>query len=180
MLVDSNLEASKSNRDLTRQITYHVHRTRAGKYVADLQILYRNDGAVTAVNPGYHGFVRIYAPQGARLTTSSAMRGDLGPATDGPFRVFGTYIDVPPAGGEKIVSVEYTLPSGDVAPGGTYHLTWERQSGTPNDDLTAELGSHTIEADSGQRVLRAQRDLAGNPVMNFLRRRRIVRWLTGT
>lgn len=172
-LVDSNLEGSKSNRDLVRHVTYKVRRD-GDDYFARLDVRYRNEGAATVVNPGYHGFLRVYAPRSAVLTDRSPIQGDLGPAQDGPFATFGTYVDVPPNGGERMVSFEYRLDGDDVAPDGKYHLTWLRQAGTLDDELVAVLGTSSVTADPAQRRLEVEHDFGGHPIMEFLRGRRFI------
>ena len=143
LFAESNMTASKANRDLVRDIRYGVKST-DGHLVATLDIHYRNKGVESEVNPYYNGLIRVYVPKGSELTDGSM--GFTQDATDGPYTEISAQVYVP-AEGEQRVTFTYSLPPG-VDDGG-YHLTWIRQPGTPADTLTATIGSHTFDAGSG-------------------------------
>ncbi|MCU1459958.1 MAG: hypothetical protein JWO37_33 [Acidimicrobiales bacterium] len=141
MLVDSNLTSSKANRELTRDVTYEMKRDDRGRLVGKVEVIYRNSGAASTINPYYNGYLRIYVPGGARLIGVQSGVRDEGMASDGPYRVFGLDAFVLP-GSTKSYVVNYELPS-SVAPGSAYHLQWRRQPGTSSDVLTAHIRGRT-------------------------------------
>ncbi|MGH9282135.1 MAG: DUF4012 domain-containing protein, partial [Acidimicrobiales bacterium] len=178
LLVDTNRSASKANKELTRQVSYRVRRTGDGDYGGSLEIMYRNAGEATAVNPWYYGYLRVYVPSGARLVAGTSTGvSDAGPAEDGPYRVFVAEVFVKPLGAETI-RIEYQLPR-RVAAGGRYRLTWARQPGTPRDRLTVLAGGQHWTMEQGSRQLDVSTDLRGHPVAEFLRSRGVVRAVFG-
>jgi hypothetical protein len=152
-------------------MTYKVRRD-GDQLLAHLTVRVRDDAPLSATNQRYHGFLRVYAPKGAQLTPTSEVKGDLGDAPDGPYSVFGTYIDVEPQA-ETTVSFDYELPP-TVTPD-NYQLTWIRQAGTPNDHLTAALGHTSFTGIPTERTLRVQHNLGRNPIIKFLRGRAVLR-----
>jgi hypothetical protein len=174
MIVDTNMTASKANADLTRSATYRVRRDGRGRLLASLTIEYRNDGRPSEINPYYNGYVRVYAPLGARLLNpDDPMPRDEGRAPDGPYRVFSRDVVVRPRG-EATVTFDYFLPD-SVAPGGHYRLDWPRQVGTEKDAHFAVAGTSAAQAEGTDGALSLEATLRRNRVAEFLRTRRLVR-----
>lgn len=160
MLVDANLLASKANAGLVKQADYRVRRRADGQLVARLTVTVHNEGGPTRTNPLYLGYLRVYAPRGARLVESSAgtVRAE-GPAADGPFEVFAQALAVP-ARDRQVLRFDYVLPPSVARPGG-YRLTWVRQVGTAGDRLHASMGAARADMAPGQRILRLEASSRG-------------------
>ena len=175
-IVDANFSPGKANADLYRYATYTVRRTTDGALRGHLEIVVRNDGDRSAVNPYYASYLRVYAPLGAKLLDESGGQIDQGRAVDGPYQVFGRYVHVLPHE-ETTVVFEYELPP-SVARGG-YHLRWDRQPGTERDALTAVVNGRRHTADAAHRTVNLSGDYRGNRVVDFLRSRWLVRRVLG-
>jgi hypothetical protein len=176
MLVDANLTGSKANLGLKKDVTYQVQRRRDGKVAARLEVVVTNsEPEDPSLNPYYNGYLRVYVPAGARLLGHRTGQGDGGPAPDGPYRVFAQLLDVAPDASQR-VRFDYLLPA-VVAPGGDYRLTWVRQTGTPQDSLTAVVAGRTVEVETVSRAAEVERSLRGNRVADWLRQRWVVRKL---
>ncbi|HEY1737202.1 MAG TPA: DUF4012 domain-containing protein, partial [Acidimicrobiia bacterium] len=173
---EANVTGSKSNQDLVRNVNYEVHHRR-GEYHAQLTIVYHDNGPNnTYLNPYYNGYVRIYVPESAQLDAAhSGDFNDVGIAPDGPYRVFAGYVLVHP-GGQTTVRLDWDLPA-SIAPGGHYHLTWMRQTGTEADDVTATVGDHSVTLPADQRVMHLSFDEGSNPVARWLHDRWVFRKL---
>lgn len=177
MLVDANLTASKANAALFKDVTYRVARARSGELRARLDVTVRNEGELTDINPYYNGYLRVYVPLESRLLERRSGQGDAGRARDGPYTVFTQILDVQPRG-EQRMRFDYVLPE-RVAPDGHYRLTWVRQAGTPRDHLSAVVGGSAWKMAPGERSVRIERDLSGHGIVEWLRRRWVVRQLLG-
>ena len=175
MLVDANMTASKANADLTRTVTYRVHRDDHGRLVATVKAVYRNDGDESPVNPYYNGYVRLYVPLGARPTPGQRMLRDEGRAPDGAYRVLSHDLVVYPHS-QATVSFSYRLPN-VVASGGRYRLVWEQQAGTQRDTLTARIGGRSYSFEPGARRTELTATLRRNRIAEFLRTRWLTRWM---
>jgi hypothetical protein len=170
-LAEANLSAGKANAELVRTVSYTVRRA-GRRLVARLEVSYRNAGARSPVNPYYSGLLRVYVPRGARLLDTSGGQMDLGPAPDGPYRVFARWVFVAPLGHQD-VAFDYLLPP-EVVRGRHYRLQVVRQPGTPRDTYTvAAAGRHATLA-PGQRSLGLRVAVRSSPVVEFLRSRRLL------
>ncbi len=174
MVVDANLSASKSNSALTRDITYQVKKDSDGTLWSDLRIVMHNDGTSKAVNPLYNGFVRVYAPKGAKLLDTRGGQHDDGVAPDGNYQVFSSSVVVDPGTTEEL-SFRYELPS--IVLSDPYHLTWLRQVGTPRDKLSASIDNEAFVATPQVRALQIDAGFAEGGLTGWLRRRWVVRKL---
>jgi hypothetical protein len=176
MLVDSNMSASKANRDLVRDVSYRVKQDADGHLVAHLEAVFKDQGAATSINPLYSSYLRVYVPEGSELLTPETdTLYSEGKAPDGPYDVFGAEGIVDPKG-EHIFTFDYRLPD-SVAPGGDYHLTWIRQAGTSSDTLTAQIGTHAVTADKSTRVLTVSRHIGKSGIRKWLHGRWVFRKL---
>jgi hypothetical protein len=173
MVVDANLEASKSNAELTRDVSYAVEKD-GDRLLATLRATYRNDGEPSPINERYFAFVRFYVPAGSELTEDSEVDGDLGPARDGPYQVFGDYVAVPPRG-QQTITLQYLLP--ERLDARNYRLTWLRQVGTTRDDLVVDVGGKAHRLDKGRRSVTISKPLEANRFVEFVRSRRVFEWL---
>ncbi len=157
MLVDANLTASKANVGLVKQVNYRVTPSKGGHLMGHLEVRVRNDAAESDINPYYNAVLRVYAPPGSTLLTSSKEQGPEAAGYDPPFQVFTQLLVVAPQS-ETTVVFEYTLPA-QVAPGGNYGLTWMRQPGTPRDSLVADVGSGSSQVGAAVRSIVVRRHL---------------------
>lgn len=173
MLVDSNLTASKANRDLVRDVTYHVRRETDGRIRASLTVRTRNEGEQYDHNPYYNGLLRVYVPAGAQLVEEDIHRRSKGIDPVTGYQILETNVLAEPEGGEHVVNFEYRLPD-DVAPESRYHLTWRRQAGTPADTLLVQVGSRQHRVDD---ELHLETGLRRNRVKEFLDSRALTEWL---
>ena len=183
MLADSNMWASKANKDLERDVTYRVERDDKGQLIGHVHAVYKNNGAPSQLNPTYLGYVRLYVPPGARLLGGAAPDApkevvgapprDEGPAVDGPYRVFSAVVQADPQN-QATFDVRYTLP-GSVIAANQYSLTWLRQTGATNDRLSATVLGHSMPVAGADRTVDLDVDTNPHGLRGFLHRRWIFR-----
>lgn len=170
-LAEANLSAGKANAELTRSVAYTVRRS-GDRMVAHLEISYRNAGAPSPVNPYYSGLLRVYVPRGSRLLDTSGGQMDLGDAADGPYRVFARWVHVAPLGRQE-VAFDYLLPA-EVVRGRHYRLTLVRQPGTTRDVYAVVAAGRHATLAPGRRSLELAVAVRDNPLVEFLRTRRLL------
>ena len=173
MLADSNMWASKANKDLVRDVTYTVARDAKQRLIGHVHAVFKNEGVKSTLNPTYLGYVRLYVPDGARLLDASAR--DEGQAPDGPYRVFSVLVQADPEQ-ERSFDVRYVLPA-SVAPGGHYRLLWQRQVGAVHDRLVATVLGQSKVADTSARALTLEVGLQPHGLRGFLHDRWLFRRL---
>ena len=167
MVVDANLTASKANAGVTKDVTYRVDRLQGGGLLGRVDVVVSNGGERDeSLNPYYNGYLRIYAPKGARLVGEDEDVGNAGVADDGPFQVFNAYVDVDP-GERQRITFRYVLPAS--VDDGDYRLTWLRQSGTQRDELTAIVNGDAHDVDPLDKSFELGADLTGNPISDRFR-----------
>jgi hypothetical protein len=175
MLVDSNMSASKANRDLARDVTYTVKQDDKGRLVAHLVARYTDNGTPSPVNPYYNGYLRVYAPLGSKLLSPTKDQLDEGEAYDATYQVFSVPLDVKPQSSQTI-DFRYILPTW-VASGENYSLMWQRQTGTPNDTLTADVNGKAALGSPATRTLLLKTSLGPSGLRGALHSRWFFRRL---
>lgn len=161
MVVDANVTASKANVDLVKQIDYAVTVDDRGRLAARLVVRVVNTSAGVDIrdpyfNPFYNGFLRVYVPQGSRLTGPSDGVTES-KAPDGPYSVLARRFVVRP-GESQTLTFDYVLPR-TVVDGGRYNLRWARQPGTPRDALRADISGRKVALDPAVRESSIDRKL---------------------
>ena len=149
MLVDANVQASKANLELTKQVDYQVERRADGRLVGHLRVEAHNDGVASAINPFYNGYLRVYAPAGAELLDVPGNLAVKRLQPDAGYEVFVQQLVVLPKE-QKVVTFDYLLPA-SVGAGDHYRLTWFRQVGTSRDRVRVAAGGRTVEIDPARR-----------------------------
>lgn len=143
-VVDANLAALKTDRVMTKIISYHVSKD-ADRYKASVTLKYHNDGIISTFTTRYRTYTRIYVPYGSELITTNGfltndryLQGDPVAAKvtqDEAVHktVFEGFISVEPKT-EETVTLEYYLPQtvSQQIEAGSYELYWQKQSGTDN------------------------------------------------
>lgn len=141
MLVDSNLNALKSDYRIRRSIDYAVN-LRNGSRLVTAKVTYEHTAKEKDyMTRDYQTFARVYAPAGSWL---EEVDGNFKPPVFGnelKKKYFGTLIHVP-LGTTKTVTWQYRLPETITAT--KYDLKIEKQAGVNDVPLTV-----TVERDSG-------------------------------
>jgi len=125
MVVDANMGALKTDYYVKRNINYEVD-FNGEKPVATLNMTYRNTAPYGDWRTSdYHSYIRIYAPQGAKLLerkmiSPPIVKDELGKT------YFGSLLHVL-IGGETQVMIKYELP--DTVTKDNYKLLIQKQSG---------------------------------------------------
>ncbi|MDP3794423.1 MAG: DUF4012 domain-containing protein [bacterium] len=146
MLVDTNLNALKSDYVMRRELRYAVDRT-GEKPRAVLFVTYRHTGKTRDWLIGrYRSYGRIFVPGGSALiklegATPANQGDDLGK------KFFGFFVEVP-VGGTAVVRIEYDLPG--ALKSGAYHLKTQKQAGV--ESVPVEL---TVQNEDGTRIERS-------------------------
>ncbi|MEZ4661299.1 MAG: DUF4012 domain-containing protein [Caldilineaceae bacterium] len=162
-LVDSNFGYNKVDSVLQRSLTYRVDwptdPTQPGQAVAT--ITYRHPLAAPdhqcdqtprygstydeMAARCYFDYVRLYAPQGSRLTDVAGVdRATVQSAPDiNGTQCFGAYFELPP-GQEQQVTFYYELPP--VLRPQSYRLLIRRQAGAPALPVELHVASHTFQS----------------------------------
>jgi hypothetical protein len=157
MVVDANMTASKANLDVRKVVDYRVERGANGRMVGHVRVEVHDDGSKSSINRFYDGYLRIYAPAGARLLHPVGAQ-EWQHAADGPFEVFSQEVVAVP-NGSAVATFDYELPE-RVGSGGRYRLTWVRQAGTPADRLRVDVAGTSAQLDAGARSSRLERNVA--------------------
>jgi len=125
MVVDANMGALKTDYYIKRSINYEVD-FNGEKPVATLNMLYKNTAPYGDWRTSdYHSYVRIYAPQGAKLLDRKMISP---PIVKDEFEktYFGSLLHVL-IGGETEVMIKYELP--DTITKDNYRMLIQKQSG---------------------------------------------------
>lgn len=147
LVVDSNVGWNKVNGVVQRNTAYTVTPQPDGSALIDLELVYRHQGAASnepcihAAHYGdtyedmigrcYFNYLRVYAPQGARLISSTGFEGDdvtVQPGERGTTQFAGSLVT--PPGQSRSVQLRYELPAGVIS-GDSYHLRVQKQPGIP-------------------------------------------------
>lgn len=159
MVVDANLAALKTDRVMTKQLDYTVQ-PEGNDLVAKLTLRYKNDGEFNFFTTRYRTYTRIYVPAGSALIASSGwLTNDryLGGQETQPDvsldetvnkTVIAGFISVEPKT-EEVITVQYRLPAvlAERMKNDGYHLYAQKQPGTDNVNLTADITTPRALAD---------------------------------
>ncbi len=160
-VIDANLAALKTDRVMTKNLSYAVTKEDS-KYKVVLTMKYYNDGVFDTFTTRYRSYTRVYVPAGSELITSSgfltndrylggkAVAPKVTQDTDLDKTVFEGFISVEPKS-EETISLEYFLPTtiAEQIDAGKYTLYWQKQSGTTNvnSDFTFDIGEKIESAE---------------------------------
>lgn len=129
MVVDSNMNALKTDSVIDRKIMYSVREENNG-LVARVQVDYNHTSPANAKVTDYKSYTRILAPQGSQLISSEGFQSDITSGVEAGKAVFGGYFEVATQSSHSIV-VEYRLPS-SVSSNNEYKLFVQKQPGVIN------------------------------------------------
>lgn len=128
-IVDANLTATKSSRDITSTVTRTMTIDDSGRQHANLSIVRRHSGATSSDRNG--NYTRIYLPKGSTVDNLDGWSDYAPPnvSTEGDFAVVGGWSDVEP-GEERDVQVAYQSPETVDLRRGTLPVSFWRQAGS--------------------------------------------------
>jgi hypothetical protein len=145
MWIDANLAALKTDRVISRDLSYTTRIREDGRTVARAEMTYTHSGTFDWRTSRYRTYARIFVPKGSQLletsgdmrTDRSTDRGriDSGELYDKSW--FGTFISIEP-GTTGVLSFTYLLPE-DITADEPYELLVQKQAGIPTLDLTLDL-----------------------------------------
>ena len=150
MVVDANMGALKTDYYIKRNINYEIDFS-GEKPVATLTMQYRNTAPYGDWRTSdYHSYVRIYAPQGAKLLDRKMIsppitKDELGKT------YFGSTLHVL-IGGETDVMIKYELP--DSVTKDNYKLLIQKQSGVGDIPVKVTLKKDGQEFNQEQTMLK--------------------------
>ena len=145
MMVDANLGALKTDRQMKRSFQYQVDFSQE-RPRAILKIIYQNTAqAKDWLTADYNAYLRVYVPRGSWLTEAK----NVGEKTFGEEldkKYFGFIINVP-INTTKTIVLKYDLPPlrQDAA---AYHLLIQKQSGTKG-----TTGKITVKSRAGKNII---------------------------
>lgn len=149
MIADANL-GNKSNRSITRQITYDVRIQPDGTLDSRLAVNYDYLARVAELDPAikpahyndidYHNLLQIFAPAGSTLHTSDGFPSTPQTVTTDTYTEFVSVVSVAYDTSERY-QVAYTTPAlvEQFGPYRRYTLTLEKQPGTLSDFATIQV-----------------------------------------
>ncbi|MFA5776893.1 MAG: DUF4012 domain-containing protein [Parcubacteria group bacterium] len=150
MVVDANMGALKTDYYIKRNINYEID-FNGEKPVATLTMQYRNTAPYGDWRTSdYHSYIRIYAPQGAKLLDRKMISP---PIVKDEFEktYFGSLLHVL-IGGETEVMIKYELP--DTVTKDNYKLLIQKQSGVGDIPVKVKLKKDGQEFDQEQTMLK--------------------------
>jgi len=149
MVADANL-GNKSNRSITRQLTYDVDLQADGSLHSRLTVAYNYPAIVAESDPAidarYHGpldynnLLQVFVPEDSILMDISNLRQTPDIVSDEGTTTFVSRVNVPFDEGERF-QFEYTTPPliGTVGPYNHYRLLLQKQPGTINDPVSVQV-----------------------------------------
>lgn len=139
LLVDCNLASLKSDPGVKRTINYYL-KPEKDKLIAQLQVVYKNEGTFTWKTTRYRSYFRLYAPLGSKLIDIVGTNEEKVKIDELGKTYFGSFIEVEPQETKKILFV-YELPDAikNALDKKEYHLLAQKQAGTDNYDLNLNL-----------------------------------------
>ena len=137
MVVDTNLMGWKTEPVMTKTYTYDVDLSE-GQGRAHLDVHYHHRGQFNPLVSNYRTYVRVFAPKGSKLISSSA--GPVDVTEENDRTVFGVLTTIP-VGQEKTISFDYLLPQNIKAD--NYQVRFLKQLGAypVNLRINADFGS---------------------------------------
>lgn len=141
---DANLGALKTDKSLSRSLTYTVRETSNLRHVGEVRMNYVHHGSFDAFTTRYQSYVRVYVPQGAQFISFEGEAAPIDQGVFGDYQWFGSYITFEP-GTSKEVVVQYQLPQAvsRAITEGRYDLTVVKQSGV--NDLVLTLNNDMVD-----------------------------------
>lgn len=139
MLIDTNLASLKSDPGVKRTINYSLKQEN-NKIIAQLQVIYKNEGAFTWKTTRYGTYFRLYVPEGSRLIDIVGTNEDKEVVNELGKTYFGSFVSVEPQETVKILYI-YELPDSvkKSMDEKNYRLSVQKQAGTANYDLNLNL-----------------------------------------
>ena len=149
-VVDTNVHYNKINRLIDESIAYHAVVRADRSLRGTLTIQYHNTAYYRSAeqtnlpapqnNTLYEDFVRVYAPLGSRLLGVSGLTQPWPAAREDNKTVFSGYLRLP-SEAHAAVTFSYAVPPNALLDPTTYHLTLQKQAGTPAIPVTATLSA---------------------------------------
>ncbi len=146
--VDANLSALKTDRVMERNLNYSIIQDTQGKYLATVEMNYKNIGKFDWRTTRYRTYARIFVPLGSELikaegnmkTDRSSEPGTVDQGTELGKTWFGTFTAIEP-GQTKTLKFSYYLATSTVAAiqTGNYNLMVQKELGTLSTGLTLNL-----------------------------------------
>ncbi|MFH1366774.1 MAG: DUF4012 domain-containing protein [Patescibacteria group bacterium] len=135
LLVDTNLASLKSDPGVKRTINYNL-KQEDNKIIAQLQVIYRNEGAFTWKTTRYGSYFRLYVPEGSRLIDIVGTNEEKESVNELGKTYFGSFMTVEPGETVKILFI-YELPETikELLSDKNYNLLVQKQAGAANYDL---------------------------------------------
>lgn len=150
MVVDSNMAALKTDSVMDKSISYSLKETDSGDLDARAMLTYKHTGQYHKYFVSmYRDYLRVYVPQGSRITGAKIIDGDkqtlLSPSNLVIYdelgkTVVGLFFTVD-IGGQRQIVLDYQLPQSvkDQVNSGLYKLFVQKQAGTGGHNLGINL-----------------------------------------
>lgn len=157
---DANLGALKTDVAVQRSLSYSIAPTSSG-YAATVQMNYQHTGHFDWRTSRYRDYVRVFVPRGsALLGVDGAMAADRSTEVGKPDQGiengrqwFGAFISIEP-GKSGVLAFHYLVAPSvvDQIKQGTYSLQFDKQIGTPANQLTLALSfrKNVVSANPGE------------------------------
>jgi sortase (surface protein transpeptidase) len=144
LVIDSEVTASKQSQMVSRNVAYSVGLASPDGPHGRITITYTNNSRPD-LRPNvffvedYRNYLRVYAPAGANLSTSSGFVTDVTTSVECGRTVFGGEVLIPRGKSVEVV-LDYRLPPSVVRDGG-YELVVQQQPGVPRGTLAVSVVS---------------------------------------
>jgi sortase (surface protein transpeptidase) len=144
MLLDTDVVASKQSQAVSRDAAYSVSLRSDGRARAALSVTYTNHARPeqrpdVQYVPNYRTLLRVLAPAGAQLVSSSGFVAAASQGDECGRRVFAGEVSIP-EGASTSVNLVYDLPASIIGPAG-YDLLVQQQPGVPPGQLSVSVST---------------------------------------
>lgn len=145
--VDANLAALKTDKVMTRELSYSFAPTSSGKYLATVKMKYTNNGSFTKFTTRYRTYARVFLPVGSQfVSVAGSLKADrtapgiVDQGIENGKQWFGTFTSIEPRKTGELVWQFYLAPQiVEKIKNNSYDLLVQKQAGTINNGLSLEL-----------------------------------------
>ncbi|MEK7680848.1 MAG: DUF4012 domain-containing protein [Patescibacteria group bacterium] len=145
---DANLAALKTDRVISRTLSYSTSKDKNGKYVGVVKMKYVHNGKFDDFTTRYRTYGRIYLPIGSEfISVNGSMKGDkskepgvVDRGIENGRQWFGAFISIEPGKTGELAWQFYLSPQvASLIKDGDYELYVQKQAGALNNKLTLDL-----------------------------------------
>ncbi len=141
-LIDANLASLKTDPGVKRTLSYSIKKEN-NKYIANLEVIYNNEGTFTWKTTRYRTYFRLYVPQGSKLIDIIGTNEEKVSVNELGKTYFGSFVSIEPQE-HKTIIFKYELPESiyKMINEKNYQLVIQKQAGTAPYQTNINLDFH--------------------------------------